>query len=814
MIVTAQPLCAHCLAAIPGGGAVREEADGTDLRFCCDGCRNIYALLHREGLSDFYRRREGWTPGPPETASDDPEILSSCVREEGDLLEADLLISGIRCASCVWILERHLGRLPGIRSVRVNLATSRCRISWEPGAADVGRIAGRIADLGYAAHRYDPSGMEEALRAEKRDLLLRLGTAAFLSAQIMTISAALYAGFFQGIGPRYRILFQLLSLTLSTPVLFYSGFPFLRSAAASLKHGAPGMDALVFLGSFSAWSYSVVMIPTGGETFFDTTAMVVTLILAGRYLEAAAKVRAVETVSLLVRLAPRTARKIVGKTRESAPRRETVAVSALRAGDRVEVRPGERIPADGQVADGSSEADESALTGEARPVPKTPGSPVFAGTVNGGGRLVVRISGTGNDTVLQRIVRAVEEAQAARPAIQCAADRVVGIFVPAVLTLSALTLAGWILAGHSAGPSLLAAVSVLVVACPCALGLATPLAVFVGATAARARGIMIRGGDVLERGSTVRSVCIDKTGTLTTGRPRLAGVLEHSASREEILAAAAALESPSEHAVAKAIREAAPPGPSRGVSGFRAHPGLGVEGTIDGEILLLGRKEFLESRGVVLPPDSEEPAHILFGQGNTVVWLSRGDRLMGLLAVADSPRPEVGRCVARLQEVGYPVRMLTGDSDGAAARVAEEAGIERFLSRLSPTGKADVIRRIREEEGPVLMVGDGINDAPALVAADVGMAMGKGTDVAIGNADAVLMREDLRLVERFLSLCRKTMRVIRQNLAWAFSYNIVAIPLAVAGVLHPIVSAGLMAASSLLVVGNSLRLSRPFPAEE
>ena len=811
---SAPPACVHCLAAIPARGAVREEAGGREILFCCDGCRKVHALLHREGLSDFYRRREGWTPGPPEAASDDPEILSSCVREAGDLLEADLLLSGVRCASCVWILEKHLGRQPGIRSVRVHSATSRCRISWEPGAADIARIAGWITELGYAAHRYDPSRMEEALRAEKRDLLLRLGTAAFLSAQIMTISAALYAGYFQGIAPRYRTLFHLLSLALSTPVLFYSGFPFLRNAVASVKRGAPGMDALVFLGSFSAWAYSVVQLPAGGETYFDTTAMVVTLILLGRYLEASAKVRAVETVSLLVRLAPRTARKIVEEIPEEAPRLETVAVSALRDGDRVEVRPGERIPADGRVAEGASEADESALTGEARPVPKPPGSPVFAGTVNGGGRLVVRILGAGSDTVLQRIVRAVEEAQAARPAIQRIADRFVGIFVPAVLALSVLTLAGWILAGNPPGRSLLAAVSVLVVACPCALGLATPLAVFVGSTAARARGIMIRGGDVLERGAKVRSVCIDKTGTLTTGRPRLAAVLGHSASRGEILAAAAALEGPSEHAVANALREAAPPGGLRSVSGFRAHPGLGVEGTIDGELHLLGRRELLESRGVAIPPDAVEPARALSGQGNTVVWLSRGDRSMGLLAVSDRLRPEAASCVARLHGIGCPVHMLTGDSDGASARIAGEAGIGRFLFRLSPTEKAEAIRRIRGEEGPVLMVGDGINDAPALVAADVGMAMGKGTDVAIGSADAVLMREDLRLVERFLRLCRNTMRVIRQNLFWAFSYNIVALPLAAAGALHPIVSAGLMAASSLLVVGNSLRLSRPFPAEE
>jgi len=805
--------CAHCLAPVFPRDALREGGEAGP-PFCCDGCRRVHALLHREGLSDFYRRREGWVPGPPEDASDDPEILSESVRHGDGAAEAVLLLSGIRCASCVWVLEKRLGRQPGIRSVRVDQTTSRCRISWDPRQADIARIARWIGELGYSAHRYDPAGPEETLRSEKRDLLLRLGTAAFLSAQIMTISAALYAGYFQGIGPRYRTLFHLVSLALSAPVLFYSGFPFLRNALASVKRGAPGMDALVFLGSFSAFAYSVFMIPAGGETYFDTTAMIVTLILTGRYLEAAAKVRAVETVSLLVRMAPRTAWKIPEEGRDAVRLPERVAVSSLRAGDRIEVRPGERVPADGRVADGDSEADESALTGESRPVSKEPGDPVFAGTVNGGGRLVVRVTGTGDDTVLQRIVRAVEEAQASRPAIQRTADRVVGVFVPAILGLSLATLAGWLLRGHPAGSSLLASVSVLVVACPCALGLATPLAVFVGSTAARSAGIMIRGGEVLERGSKVRSVCIDKTGTLTAGRFRLTGVVGFGASRADVLAAAASLEASSEHAVATALRESVPAENLRPVSGFRVHPGLGVEGSIGGAIGLVGRDRFLKSRGVPIPPEAAERAAVLSREGHTVVWLSIDARLTGLLALSDTPRPEAASCAARLRGIGCFVRMLTGDSEGAAARIAEETGIEAFLSGLAPDGKAEEVRKIRKEEGPVLMVGDGVNDAPALVAADVGMAMGKGTDVAIGSADAVLMREDLRLVERFLSLSRSTMRVIRQNLFWAFTYNAVALPLAVAGTLHPIVSAGLMASSSLLVVGNSLRLSRPIPPEE
>ncbi|GAB4362628.1 MAG: heavy metal translocating P-type ATPase [Deltaproteobacteria bacterium] len=807
------PACAHCLAPVPLRDAVREEAGEAERLFCCEGCRAVYALLHREGLSDFYRRREGWTPGPPEDAPDDPEILAGSVRERNGTAEADLLLSGIRCASCVWVIEKRMGRQPGIRSVRVDQATSRCRIAWDPRQTDIARIARSIGELGYSAHRYDPAAPEEALRAEKRDLLLRLGTAAFLTAQIMILSAALYAGYFQGISPRYRTLFHLVSLALSAPVLLYSGFPFLRNAVASVRRGAPGMDALVFLGSFSAFAFSVARIPAGGETYFDTTAMIVTLILTGRYLEAAAKVRAVETVSLLTRIAPRAAWRIPAEGPEGTRRPERVPVASLAAGDRIEVRPGERIPADGNVEEGLSEADESSLTGESLPVPKEPGDPVFAGTVNGGGRLVVRVEGTGGDTVLARIVRAVEEAQASRPRIQRVADRVVGVFVPAVLCLSLLTLAGWLFAGRSAASALLASVSVLVVACPCALGLATPLAVFVGSNAARRRGIMIRGGEVLERGAAVRSVCLDKTGTLTAGRLAPAGGIGFGASRDEVLALAASLEAPSEHAVAAALREAVPASSLRPVFGFRAHPGLGAEGTIDGEHCRIGRNRFLSAAGVSIPPGAAGQGASLSREGHTVAWLSRGGRLVGLLAFSDTLRPEAASVAAGLRAIGCSVRMLTGDSEGAAARAAEQTGIGTVHAGLTPEGKAEAVRTIRKEEGPVLMVGDGINDAPALVAADVGMAMGKGTDVAIGSADAVLLREDLHLVERFVRGCRFTMRVIRQNLLWAFSYNAVALPLAAAGILHPIVSAALMAGSSLLVVGNSLRLSRPLPGE-
>ncbi len=802
------PSCDHCDLEISPGAAIREEIGGREVVFCCPGCRSVYSLLVGERLEGFYARRRGWTPGPPSFPPFDPAGFAAVEREAGECREMDVTISGIRCASCVWLIERHLGKKGGVRYARVNYTTHRGKIRWDPGQTDAGTVAGWIAELGYAPSPAEPAGWEEALAREKTDLLLRLGTAAFLSSQIMMVSAGLYAGYFQGIERQTRTVFHLVAMGLATPVLLYSGYPFLRNTLAGIRNRAPGMDTLVFLGSFSAYAYSVAMIVTGGEVYFDTTAMIITLILLGRYLEATARARASDTIARLFRLAPVQARIVRNGGNGARPLVETVPVASIREGDVVEVIPGERIPADGIVSEGESEADESLLTGEARPVEKSPGSPVFTGTVNGGGRLRFAVTGTGRETALSRIIRAVEEAQARRSPVQGFADRVAGHFVPAILLVSLLTLGIRLLAGNSPVTSLLASISVLVVACPCALGLATPLAVFVGSSAAQSRGVLVKGADVLERGAKVNAVFLDKTGTLTRGTPRLTDVVGFALPRDDVLAIAASLESPSEHALAKAIRRDVPSGSIREVEQFRAHPGMGVEGVVDGRRFLLGRCAFLEARKAAVREKEREVARVLSEEGKTVAWLSDGESALGLLAAADTLRPEAAGCVRTLEEGGYAVSMVTGDGEAVSGRIAAEAGIGRVLSSLAPPEKTEAVRKARSEGSVVLMVGDGINDAPALTEADVGLAMGRGTDIALESADAVLMRDDLRLVPRFLAISKQTMRVIRQNLAWAFSYNAVAIPLAVSGRLHPIASAALMAASSLVVVGNSLRLRK------
>jgi Cu2+-exporting ATPase len=796
-------VCAHCLLGVPEASATRETIDGRETIFCCPGCRAIHGLLRSEGLTGFYARRHGWTPGPPETTRVPLDAFDGAVRASGRHAEADLVLSGIRCASCVWLIERYLGGRPGILSTRVNFATGRARVYWDPSETGIGEVVLAIRALGYTPYPPESLPAGDALRRETSDLLLRFGTAAFLSMQVMLFTAGLYAGYFQGIDARYASLFRGLCFLLSTPVIFYSGAPFIRGALRGARHGAFGMDALVFLGAFSAYGYSTASLFLGGDVYFDTATMILTLILLGRCIEAGARARAAEGISRLVRLAPVMARKAVpgGGTAD-------VPVASLSAEDLVEVVPGERMPVDGTVVEGASEADEALLSGESAPVPKTAGDPVIAGALNGTGRLLVRVARTGADTVLSRIVQAVEEAQARKAPIQRLADRVVRGFVPTIVLVAAGTILFRLHGGIPPQAALMAGISVLVIACPCALGLATPLAVLIGTTSAQARGILVRGGDVLEQAAGVRCVLFDKTGTLTLGRPRLMDVEGIGIGCEDALGLAASLESSSEHAIGRAIAEAYPAPRRLTVRGFRAHPGEGIEGEIDGVRYLLGRPELLERFGVAVDGETSRAYAAISASLRTAVLLSDGSRPLAILATEDALRPEAAEAVSLLRASGIAVAMVTGDGPGVAARVAGEAGIDDIRARVTPEGKREEVRRARERYGPVLVVGEGVNDAPALAEAEVGVAMGRGTGLAIHSAGATLMTEDLRRIPAFLALSRATMRVIRQNLFWAFSYNLVAVPLAVAGKLHPIAAAAFMVGSSLLVVGNSLRLRK------
>ena len=825
--------CDHCLTEFPERDAVRDPALGAERVFCCHGCLGVFRLVQEEGLGAYYETRRWEGPGAPVGeggAALDLAAFREAVRPAPAAAGSDveIYVDGIRCASCVWLVERVLSRTPGVSSARVNYATHRARIRWDPARLGLEQVLGRVRAAGYEPKPWSEAAGETARRAEAKDLLVRLGTAAFLASQLMIYQAALYAGYFQGIDAPTRRLMEWVSLGLTLPVYFYSGAPFLSATLRGLRRGALGMDALVAIGSGAALVYSVWQMLRGGEVYFDTAAMIPTLVLAGRYVEAAAKGRASEAVARLARLAPREARRLV-RGPDGREERERVPLALVAVGDRVEIVPGERIPLDGVVREGASEVDESLVTGEARPVAKAPGAAVVGGTVNQHGALVVEVTRTAKEGVLAGIVRAVEEAQQARPRIQAVADRVVGVFVPAMLVLAAGTVASWLVRDAPLDRALMTGISVVVIACPCALGLATPIAVVVATGLATSRGLLVRRGDVLERAGKVTDVLLDKTGTVTRGRPVLREVLplRPGVAPHDALSLAGAVERRSEHHVGRAIAEAARQAGAAPleVEGFRAIPGRGAvgrlrevppspprsgeEGRGEGALVLVGNQALLAEHGLAVPADAGARAAALEARGETVVFMAVGGAPFALFSIADPVREEAGEAVEALRQAGIRVSLVSGDTPATTGAVAAGLGLDA-VAGATPAEKRAHVARLQAAGRRVLFAGDGINDAPALNQAEVGVSMGRGTGVALESADAVLVRDDLRLLPDLVRLSRRTYRVIAQNVFWAFFYNAVAIPLAMAGVLHPIVAAGAMACSSLFVVGNSLRLRGTF----
>lgn len=807
--------CDHCLLLFPEREAVYEDIDGKRHVFCCNGCSTIYQLIHAEGLDDFYRKRKWDEAGIPAEAKKgvDPGQFVSLVREEDDRQEIDLYVDGIRCASCIWLNERILKSTPGVEAARLNFATHRARIRWDPGRVGLEQILKRIVSIGYLPKPYSESEQYRAQQAETRDLLVRFGTAGFLSSQLMIYSIALYAGYFQGMDPGMKRILEIIALLLTTPVIFYSGMPFIRNTVHGISHLHVTMDALIAIGSLSAYFYSICQMFMGGEVYFDTAAMIITLILLGRYIEATAKGRASEALRKLSELNPRKATVVkaaFGTEDISAAVTEAVPVSALKKGDIIKVVPGERLPIDGVVMQGTSEVDESLITGESRPVQKSPAKEVIGGSVNLFGTFFFEVTRTGAETVLAGIIRAVEEAQAKRPRIQMIADRIVGYFVPAIIGIAALTIFGYLFRGAALHTAVMTGISVLVIACPCSLGLATPLAILVFSTRASQKGVLVRSGDLVENAGRISHVIFDKTGTMTEGRPSLKKIIPVDMSLEApyLLTLAASLESLSEHSIGYAITRAC----ERSlfpVEAFTAIPGRGIEGRVEGRLVLLGNRTLTQQGGSgEMAADIAGTVHAFERQGDTVIFMAWDGRIRAVFVIADPLREKAGDVVRSLQNLGRKVFLLSGDNRATTGSISSSVGADNFYAEVSPEEKREVISGLRKRGARCMMVGDGINDAPALIEAEVGLAMGRGTDIALESADAVLMRNDLGLIPWLLRLTARASSVIKQNVFWAFFYNVVAIPLAVAGVLHPIIAAGAMAASSLFVVLNSLRIRK------
>ncbi len=796
-----RPPCAHCALPIPPEDLVRDEIDGRELLFCCQGCRGAYRIICGAGLGEFYRRREWADPGTPEGAFEteyDDRYLERFVSGTAEGAEVAVLIDGVRCASCVWVIERILGALPGVRSARVNFATHRAQVRFDPGLTSPARVFRAVAQLGYLPRPYTAGEAERRAVSERKSLLLRFGTAAFLSLQLMGYSVALYAGYFQGMESGSRRLLQVLAGLLAVPVVFYSGAPFLGGAWRSLRNRAPSMDVLIALGVLAAFGYSVWAAWAGREVYFDTAAMIVTLILLGRLFEAGARRSASAGIDRLLRLAPDTAHRLAGDAVVE------VESASLVPGDRILVRAGERFPTDGELVDGATEVDESAATGEPVPVAREAGMIVISGTLNLSAAVTVRVTERAADSFMGRVARLVEEAQARRAPVQALADRVAARFVPVVVALAAATFGFWGLRGAGVGEAVLHAVAVLVVACPCALGLATPVAILVATGAASRRGVLFRGGDILEALARVRVAGFDKTGTLTEGRPRVVGLRPHRVGEEELLRAAALAEAGSSHPLARGIAAAAA---QRGIlagsgSGARTFPGQGVSAPTPAGETLVGSRRFLAERGVALPQESGDDGAAV------VVQVAAGGHYLGAILLEDELRPGAEQAVAAVASLGVTCALLTGDRADAAARLARRVGIREVRAELTPEDKAAWVREAAARGQGALMVGDGINDAPALSAASVGCAMAGGSDIALETSDLVLTRPALERVVFALRLARRTLWVVRENLAWAFAYNAVALPLAASGRLAPVWAAAAMAASSVAVLANSLRLRR------
>jgi Cu+-exporting ATPase len=739
-----------------------------------------------------------------------------------------LPIVGMSCASCVDKVERALNGVPGVLLANVNFATEEATVQFLPGAVARGQLAAAVRGAGYevgaAAEGVEVEDVEgDDVAGAERARHLRTLRAKFIFAAVFSV--LILAGTYQQYLPGLRavpepVMFWIL-LALTTPVQFWAGWHFYQGAWAGLRHFSADMNTLIAVGTSAAYLYSLLATAAPGmfraagqkpEVYYDTAAVIISLILLGRYLEARAKGQASEAIRRLMELGAKTAH--VLRDGEEVE----VAADEIAVGDIVVVRPGEKIAADGVVVWGESSVDEAMITGESLPVDKAEGDEVIGATINRSGTFRFRATKVGRETALAQIVELVRRAQGSKAPAQRLADRVAGVFVPTVIVVAIVTFVVWMIFGPppTFTRAMMSFVAVLIIACPCALGLATPTAVMVGTGKGAENGILIKGGESLEEAQRLQAIVLDKTGTLTEGRPRLTDIVAEGASEEEVLRLASAAERGSEHPIAHAILEAARERQIEApeAEGFEALSGHGVRAVVEGAALLLGTAKLMSENGVDLGPLAAR-AEALRNEGKTAIFVARDARAIGILAVADTLKPGSREAVQRLQQMGLEVIMITGDNRQTAEAIARQVGITRVLAEVLPDEKAAEVAKLQEEGKRVAMVGDGINDAPALARADIGIAIGTGTDVAMESSDITLVTGNLGGVVAAIELSQRTLRIIKQNLFWAFIYNVIGIPIA-AGVLYPffrvtlnpIIAAAAMSFSSVSVVSNSLRLKR------
>lgn len=795
--------CFHCGEPLPENPPLAILGD-EEKPVCCIGCKAVAELIHSSGLSNFYELREGASIKPadhlPTAASkewlvfDRQEVQKEFVEQEADGdCEASLLIEGVHCAACSWLIKNSLAPLSGVDEVQVNPATTRASIRWDPNKINLSQLLHRIAQLGYRPHPGQTTQAEKIRLKEKRAAILRLGLAGMGMMQVMTFAISLYTGIFEGMDAHTRTYFRYVSLFLTTPVLFYSGLPFLQGAWRDIKNRHAGMDVPVAIALLLAYFSSVwVTLNQGEHVYFDSVVMFVFFLLVARQVELNVRHAAGSTADALSQLTPASAIRMIGE------KQEIVGIQELSAGDIVLARDGDAIPADGKITQGSTWVDESLITGESKPQFKKPGDLLIAGSSVHGDSVNFQVEKTGKDTVLSTISRLLDKAQMQRPPVAKLADKVAGWFVLFILLLATIVgLTWWMIEPVRAFAITL---SVLVVTCPCALSLATPVSLAAATSRMTKNGLLVANGEALESLPKLDCVVFDKTGTLTTGQLKLVNTYTTGdISEQQVIQLAALLEQKSSHPIALALqtylKEALP-------VEVKSLPGKGLEASWQGHRYRIGRADFAFEH---CPNPPEMPQSAVQG---TIIALSREDQAMGWLEFQDEIREDTAQVLKYLKTQNIETIILSGDQEAAVKHVAAKLGISNYVSDQLPEDKLRYIETLQKAGRAVCMIGDGVNDAPVLAASNVSIAMGQGAAVAQSTSDLILMTQSLKPLTEGLKLARKTQSIIRQNLSWAISYNLTAIPLAAVGWIQPWMAALGMSFSSLFVVLNALRLSR------
>jgi len=790
--------CFHCALPIPANCDFTVAIDGNPKPVCCPGCKAVAELIRDAGMTGYYEQRDPPRPGlgRPETDSsewrvfDRPDMLAAFAERENGLAEASIFAGGMYCAACSWLIQTALENTPGVANAEVNPITHRVRVRWQPARLGLGRILSVLSDLGYKPQPLAPESGVRPEIAEQRAALKRLLVASIGMMQVMMFAVALYSGQFQGIDTGMQQFLRYVSLAVTTPVVFYSARPFFAAALRGLRARRPGMDLPVSLAIGAAYVASLVSTLTdGAEVWFDSVTMFVFFLTVGRYLEMRARHRSIDRGVALSALMPNT----VTRVRDGSV--ETVPASRLVAGDLLRVAAGDAIPADGVLERGETRVDESVLTGESVPRPKSPGDGLIAGSVNLDERIEFRVERTGVDTTLGTIGRLSERARYARPAFVQVSDRIARYVVIAILVVAAVTALAW--TTIDAERAFVVTLSVLVVTCPCALALATPAAFAATGSRLAELRLLITNGNAVEALSRATHVVFDKTGTLTRGRPTIVEtrVFDERYDAQDLRRIAATLETASNHPVARAFASLENTLPA---SDLRVVPGGGVEGIVEGKRWRIGSQSYVGA-----PPSPDKSP-----DSATRVYLANDTSVVARFDLDDASRPGAGEAVAALRAMGLELALVSGDEDAPVARVASELGIEDARSRCSPEDKLDAIRSLQQRGATVVMIGDGINDAPVLAGADASIAPSEAALLAQTHADVLMLGDSLQPVITAFRAARKTMRIVRQNICWAIVYNIAAVPLAAAGYVPPWAAAIGMSASSLVVVLNALRMSR------